>query len=257
MFNENYATFEMFSLAHLAAILVLMTLLVLIFAFKRRIAGRLDVWLRRGAALLMIAMEWTFYAWSLSRGGFQASLLPMGLCAISMYVTAIALWTNSQKLIKFIFPWAIVGALLSLIVADQPYVFPHFRYLHYFGNHGLFLLGNVYMIVVKNTKIVYKDILKSSGILLAYALIVYPLNFAMDTNHLFLRELPHEVAFLFEFMGAFWPIGFGLAIFTLFHLVSIPVLIRRSKKEKPLLPPSNLLGVDGTPRSPHWKKTIR
>lgn len=257
MFNENYSTFEMFSLAHLGAILVLMTLLVLIFVFKRRIAGKLDVWLRRGAALLMIAMEWTFYAWSLSRGGFQASLLPMGLCAISMYVTAIALWTNSQKLIKFIFPWAIVGALLSLIVADQPYVFPHFRYLHYFGNHGLFLLGNVYMVVVKNTKIVHKDILKSSGILLAYALIVYPLNFAMDTNHLFLRELPHEVAFLFDFMGAFWPIGFGLAIFVLFHLVSIPVLIRRSKKAKAALPPSNLLGVDGTPRSPHWKKTIR
>lgn len=257
MFNENYSTFEMFSLSHLAAILGIVALLVLLFAFKKKIGTKADRIIRRGAAVLMIAMEWTFYAWVLSSGGFQASLLPMGMCAISMYVTAIALWTNSQKLIKFIYPWAIAGAVLSLIVADQPYVFPHFRYLHYFGNHGLFLLGNVYMIVVKDTKIVYKDILKSSGILLLYAMIVYPLNFLLNTNHLFLRELPQEVAFLFDFLGVFWPLGFAFAIFLLFHLVSIPVLFRRTKKEKAVLPPSNLLGVDGTPRSPHWKKTIR
>jgi MFS transporter, DHA3 family, macrolide efflux protein len=257
MFNETYSTFEMFSIAHLAAILVLFALFVLMVAFRRRISKRADVLIRRSAAVLMIAMEWTFYAWSLSQGGFQTTLLPMGLCAISMYVTAIALWTGSEKLIKFIYPWAITGALLSLIVADQPYVFPHFRYLHYFGNHGLFLLGNLYMVLVKNIKITYKDILKSSGILLVYALIVYPLNFALNANHLFLRELPHEVAFLFEFMGDFWPIGFGFAIFILFHIVSLPVLIRKSRNKKPEESPSNLLGVDGTPRSPHWKKTIR
>lgn len=257
MFNETYSTFEMFSIAHLAAILVLFVLFVLMVAFRRRISKRADVLIRRSTAVLMIAMEWTFYAWSLSQGGFQTTLLPMGLCAIAMYVTAIALWTGSEKLIKFIYPWAITGALLSLIVADQPYVFPHFRYLHYFGNHGLFLLGNLYMVIVKNTKITYKDILKSSGILLVYALIVYPLNFALNANHLFLRELPHEVAFLFEFLGDFWPIGFGFAIFILFHLVALPVLIRKSTKAKLEEAPSNLLGVDGTPRSPYWKKTIR
>jgi DHA3 family macrolide efflux protein-like MFS transporter len=257
MFNEEYATFQMFSLAHLIPVLILLALLIGIFVFRHKINPRMDKFLRRGVAILMIAMEWTFYGWSLSRGPFQTSLLPMGLCAISMYLTAIALWTDSPKITKLIYPWAITGALLSLIVADQPYLFPHFRYLHYFGNHSLFLLGTVYMVVFKKIRFVHKDVLASSALLLVYALIVYPLNFVLGSNHLFLRELPHEVAFLFEFLGDFWPIGFGVAIFILFHLVSLPVLIHKSKRPKASEPESNLMGVDGTPRSPHWKRTIR
>ncbi len=234
-FDERYATFEMFSLAHLFAILFLVLLFVLMMVFKNKISDKVDLWLRRSVAVLMVSMEWTFYAWALKDGIFQASLLPMGMCAISMYTTAIALWTKSEKVFKFIYPWAIIGSLLSLIVADQPYVFPHFRYIHYFGNHGLFLLGNLYLLKVHRFKFTYKDMLKSSLILFIYSLIVYPINFLIDTNHLFLRELPAEVVFMFSFLGDFWPIGFGLAIFILFNLVYLVTNIKSNRKKVRLI----------------------
>jgi len=218
-FDERYATFELFSLAHLLGIIFLLILLVLMILMKDRISVKADLWIRRTVAVLMILMEWVFYAWALRGGDFQLSLLPMGLCALSMYTTAIMLWTKSEKLFKVIYPYAIIGALLSLIVADQPYIFPHFRYIHYFGNHGLFLLGNLYLIKVHKFKMTYKDLLKSAFILFIYSLIVYPLNFLMNTNHLFLRELPSEVEFMFSMFGDLWPLGFGLAIFILMNMV--------------------------------------
>ncbi len=218
-FDERYATFELFSLAHLFAILIILTLLVLMIIFKDKISNRTDLWLRRFVALLMVLMEWIFYAWALRDGDFQLSLLPMGLCAISMYTSAITLWTKSEKLFKVIYPYAIIGALLSIIVADQPYIFPHFRYIHYFGNHGLFLLGNLYLLIVHKFKMTYNDLLKSALILFIYALVVYPINFLIDTNHLFLRELPSEVEFMFSMFGDFWPLVFGLSIFILMNII--------------------------------------
>jgi MFS transporter, DHA3 family, macrolide efflux protein len=259
-FDEVYQTFQAFSPAHFAALGVLAVLFVLMQVFRKKIGKTTDLVIRRGVAILMIFLEWTFYAWALSRGGFQTTLLPFGVCAIAMYATAYALWTNNERVFRWIFPWAIVGALLSLTVADVSYTFPHFRYLHYFGNHGLFLLGNLYLLTVSGFKFGYRDLLKSSLALLVYAAIIYPLNFLLNANHLFLRELPHEVAFLYAPFGALWPLGFALSIFILFHVIYAPVWIvnrLKQRKQAHVDTPSNLVGVDGTLRSPHWKKEIR
>lgn len=144
-----------------------------------------------------------------------------------MYVTSFTLWTNNERTFKIIFPWAISGALLSLIIADLGYGFPHFRFIHYFGNHGLFLLGNLYLLMVSKFKFTYQDLLKSSLILLIYSIVIYPLNFILDSNHLFLREIPQEVAPLYGFLGSFWVIGFMVSIALLFQLIYIPFLFKR------------------------------
>lgn len=230
MFNEAYQGFEWFGLSHGLAILFFITLFVLMILFKEKITDQHDLWIRRSIAVLMITMEWTFYTWSLVRGGFQTSLLPFGVCAISMYVTAYTLWFKSEKTFKIIFPWAIIGALISLTVADLSYNFPHFRFFHYFGNHGLFLLGNLYLLIVGGMRMTYKDILKSSLILLLYAAVMYPLNYLLDSNHLFLREVPSEVAPMYEFLGDFWVIGFVFSIALLIQIIYLPVVLYQRKK---------------------------
>jgi uncharacterized membrane protein YwaF len=211
LFDESYNTFHAFSIGHLLGILFFIILIVLMVIFRNKIGPRMDLIFRRKVAILMVLFEWIFYIWSLSRGGFQTSLLPFGVCAISMYVTAYTLF--------------------SLVVADQTYNFPHFRYIHYFGNHGLFLLGNLYLLIVLKLKFTYKDLLKSSLYLFIYAVIMYPINFLLDSNHLFLREIPAEVAPMYQFLGNLWVIGFVISIFMLFNLIYLPIyLIHRYKK---------------------------
>ena len=229
MFNEAFQGFTWFGLSHLLAFLWIVISIVCIVLFKNKISDKTDLYIRRSVAVIMIVLEWTFYTWSLSRGGFQTSLLPLGVCAISMYVTAYTLWTKNEKTFKIIFPWAISGALLSLIIADLGYNFPHFRFIHYFGNHGLFFLGNIYLLLVAKFKFTYKDLLKSSLILLIYAIVIYPLNFLLGSNHLFLREIPHEVAPLYGFLGDFWVIGFMVSIALLFQLIYVPFLFKQQQ----------------------------
>ena len=147
-----------------------------------------------------------------------------------MYFTAIALWFNSEKIFKFIFPWAIAGALISLFFANLEYTFPHFRYFHYFYNHGIFFLGMLYLLVVKQFRLTYKDLLKSSLILLIYAGIMYPINFLIDANHLFLREVPAEAAPLYSFLGHVWVIGFVISIALLFQIIYLPVMLYQRKR---------------------------
>jgi hypothetical integral membrane protein (TIGR02206 family) len=230
MFNDMYQSFEWFGLSHVFAILFLVSLFIIMILFKHKITNTWDVIIRRSIAILMIIMEWTFYTWSIIQGGFQTSLLPLGVCALSMYVTAYALFFKSEKVFKLIFPWAIIGSLISLVVADLTYTFPHFRYFHYFGNHGLFLLGNLYLLIVSKMTITYKDLLKSSLILLIYAAVMYPINYVIDANHLFLREVPHEVAPMYQFLGDFWVIGFVFSIALLIQITYLPVFFYQRKR---------------------------
>ena len=230
MFNDTYQGFKWFGLSHGFAILFFVILIIVLVVLKDKITDRLDLILRRTVAILMVTMEVTFYIWSLLQGGFQTSLLPFGVCAIAMYVTSYTLWTKSEKSFKVIFPWAIIGSLISLTVADLTYNFPHFRYIHYFGNHGLFLVGNLYLLIVCGLKITYKDILKSSLILLIYAAVMYPINYLLDSNHLFLREIPGEVAPIFQFLGDFWVIGFVISIALLIQITYLPVALYNHKK---------------------------
>jgi len=230
LFDEKYLGFEFMGLAHFGALLFVVLSIILIFIFKNKIASRTDLIIRRTAAVLMVLMEWTFYAWSLRDGFFQTGLLPFGVCAVSMYVTSYALWTKNEKVFQLIFPWAVAGALISLTVADLSYTFPHFRFFHYFGNHSLFLLGNIYMLVVLKFKFTYKHLLKSTLYLLIYAIIMYPVNYLLDSNHLFLREVPHEVEPMYSFLGSFWVLGFMFSIALLFQVIYIPIWLSNKKK---------------------------
>lgn len=225
-FDERYRTFQSFTLAHLIPVLVLIAMIILIIIFKNELRKnkKADKIIRYSIAITMIVMEWIHYAWVINRSGFMLSLLPLGLCAISMYLTAITLLMDSKSLFKIVFPWAIIGAVMSLMIADLAYSFPHFRYLHYFGNHELFLFANLYLVIVRGWRMTFRDTLKSSGILFSISIVLYLVNPLMNTNHMFLMELPHEVSFLFAWMGErFWVVGFVIGIFILINLVSLPI----------------------------------
>ncbi len=236
-FDERFQTFHAFSWMHLIPILLIIGLIVLMIVYKEPLRSnhKLDRRLQISVGIAMIVMEWIFYGWVIIRGGASWTLLPFGLCAISMYLTAITLITQNQKIFKIVFPWALTGALLSLAVADLTYSAPHFRYFHYFGNHGLFFLANIYLVVVKKYDFTYKDLLKSSLLLVFISVMMYFVNQILGTNHMYLTELPAEVAFMFMWLGnPLWVFGFGIGIFILFNLLTAPFLIikRHAHKSK-------------------------
>ncbi len=227
MFDSRLVGFSPFSFHHLIAVVVLIAVAMTLFMCRRQISPAIDRWIRMTAVVLMLGMEWTFYVWSIRTVGFDATLLPCGLCAMSLYLTCVLLLTRRRRVFAIVFPWAITGAIMSYGVADVAYRFPHFRYLHYFGNHGLFLLGCLYMQWVWRFQLTYRDVLQSSFVLTVWAAIMFPLNYLIDANHLFLRALPDEIAPLFAPFGVLWPLAFSLFIFVVFNLVYATLLVVR------------------------------
>ena len=221
--NPKYETFHMFGLSHLLAIVFFILLTVYMSIYRDSLSHSFKFFIHRILPITMIGLEVMFFIWNISRFGFDTSFLPLGVCVISMIVTSIALWIDSEKLIKFIFPWATAGALISLFIANQTFEFPHFRYIHYFYNHGFFLMGNLYYLIVRRVKMTYLDFWKSGGPLLIYAGLMYPINFLLDDNHLFLRHVPDEAQAFYSFLGSFWVIGFVLSIVIFIHLIYFTV----------------------------------
>lgn len=222
MFDEALKTFEIFSLSHLIADLVVVAIIVLLFWLRPKLQDHpgLDRILRYSMAFLMLAMHLIFELWRVSKGPIQwYDFLPIGVCHLSMVLTSICLILNSEKIFQFIFPWAIGGAILSLVIADLEYEFPHFRYFHYFGNHGMFLIANIYLALIRRFTLSYKNILFSSLALFVFAVPMIWINESLGTNYLFMGELPEPAQPLFGWMGEpWWRLGFILAIFALFNL---------------------------------------
>lgn len=218
-FNPELETFKMFGLSHILVLIFFITLGVLMFKYRDVLARKDRKILRRSIAASMLFLETIFFFWNISRDGFVLDNLPLGVCGLSMFTTSFALWFDSVKIHKLIFYWAITGSLISLIVADMTFEFPHFRFIHYYFNHGFFLMGNLYFLFVYRVRFSYRDMWKSGGLLLLMTIIYYPLNYLLETNYFFLRELPHDVEFMYAWMGDFWVVGFVFSIFILVHLI--------------------------------------
>jgi len=233
-FDESLETFEMFSLSHLFADLFWITAITLMIVFRKKLREmpKFDRLIRWFLAIAMLTFQLIFYIWTFWRGAATLELLPFGLCHLAMYMTSVTLLTQSKTLFKIVFPWAIIGALLSLVIADLTFEFPHFRYIHYFGNHGMFLFGVLYMMVVKGYTISYKSLWMSGGVLIGLCVPVYFFNQAYGTNHLFLSHLPGPAASIQAAFGDAWLVGFVGFIVVLFHLIYLAYYLIRGRKDR-------------------------
>lgn len=230
MFDEKYAQdFPLFGWLHVLVLgLGVVSLVGVYYArgvLSRPLPGKV---FRYTVAALLVVLEVTFQLWLQSLGQFRwANAIPLGLCHIMNWATAIALFFDLERVFRVILPWAFAGAILSFVVVDMgapsAYGFPHFRFFQYFGNHWLFLVGNLYYLWTGRFGFRYKDLLKSSAWLLGVALVVLGINFATDANHMFLRAWPAELDFVNEWLP--FPLNTLALMVGIFALLNIFYLI--------------------------------
>src|SRR5262245_15459381 len=234
LFDEKYARdFTLFGSEHILILAVaagsLFGLYYLRGYLKIPIVGRI---FRYTVATLLLAGESTFFIWTASLGRLRPiDMVPLGLCHIVNWTTIVALFFDLKGVIKVILPWAFAGATLSFIVVEMgetSYAFPHFRFFHYFGNHWLFLIGNLFYLYTGRFTYNYKDLLKSSGWLFVVSLVDLAVSLATDTNYMFLVKWPDEL----DFMNQIFPFPLNtmmlmLGIFIMFNIFYLLFVINR------------------------------
>ena len=153
-------------------------------------------------------------------------------------------------MIRVVLPWAFTGATLSFIVVDMgtAYTFPHYRFFHYFGNHWLFLIGNLYYLNTGRFTYPYRALLRSTAWLLGVSVVVLALDFATGTNNMFLREWPVEL----DFMNRIFPFPLNtlllmLSIFAVFNIFYLIFVCKRFDNVEPVPDSRMLVSESGHP----------
>jgi hypothetical integral membrane protein (TIGR02206 family) len=232
LFDEKYAGFQMFGPVHITVLVLGAASIVALYYLRGPLSNpTVGKVFRYSVATLLVIAQVSYKIWALRRGEMHwIDTIPLGLCDMMQWITLVALYFDLAGVIKVVLPWAFTGATLSFIVVDMgtAYTFPHYRFFHYFGNHWLFLIGNLYYLFTGRFTYPYRALLRSTAWLAGVSAVVLALDFATGTNNMFLRAWPVEL----DFMNRIFPFPVNtlllmLGIFAVFNIFYLIFVFRR------------------------------
>jgi hypothetical integral membrane protein (TIGR02206 family) len=234
----NGPAFQLFSLQHLAAIAVLLLLIGFFFWLRRHPSERAEKITRWTMAVVLVVNESLWHLWNYVNGTWTVqTMLPLHLCSVFVFLSAIMLVTRSYGIFEFAFFLGIGGAMQAFLTPDLGiYSFPHFRYFQVFVSHGLIIASACYMLIVEHMRPTWKSLLKVIVVGNLYFVALFFINRALGSNYMYILHKP-QTASLMDFLGP-WPWyllsleGVAGAAFLLFYspyAISDSIRNRKSK----------------------------
>lgn len=203
--NFQGPPFEYFGNTHLAALGALVLLNVFLLLFKNANDGA-KATIRWLLALILVGNEVAWHYWNYLYGKWTIqTMLPLHLCSLLVWTGAWMLMTKNYRVYEFMYFMGIAGAIQALATPGIGiYGFPHFVFFQYFISHGLIITSAIYMTVVEGFRPTWKSLLRVAIWMNIYALIVYFINIAIDSNYLMINYKPDTPSLLDRFPE--WPI---------------------------------------------------
>lgn len=220
------APFEMFSMTHMLAIVVLCLLILLLFIMKNRYSIQSEKvrLLEILFGLSLAVIEVLYHVWMILDGRwYWSSSLPLELCSISLVMAIILLWTGNKHVYDFVFYAGIGGSLQAVATPVLDIGFPHFRYFHFFYTHAGIILTALYFTWVKGYRPTFRGIVKTMVALNILLPCVFTVNYLLKGNYMFLNKKPVNASLL-DLLGPYpWYILsleiVAFIIFTCFWLI--------------------------------------
>jgi|LGOV01.1.fsa_nt_gb hypothetical integral membrane protein (TIGR02206 family) len=244
MFNTDlYNTFEIFSTSHLFAALVVFVIIGFTIYFSPRIreSKYVDI-IRITLASAIIIQEVLLNVFRLAVNEWEiGASLPLHLCGLGVITSAIILLTKSKKLFVNTFFILMIGAFMAILTPsiENNVGFPHFRFFQFFFSHGMIFLNFTFILFVMeyHKEVKYRHLLNNFVVLLALAVVLYPVNLITGGNYLFLMGKPGEGTAIDLFGVHPWYIInvliFGVPVF--FHIFYLPFFIKNIIKKRKAL----------------------
>ena len=224
--HPNNFVLEEFDMMHISAIGFFALAILIMIIFRKKIANwKHEKTFRYVITFLAIAFEITYKIWSAYAEDvtFLKDYLPLDLCAISLYLSWVLMFTKKEWIFKLIYFYSL-GAMVSLFVPDLGgYGIDHFRYYDYFYVHGYIVFTSFYFVFVYDYKIKFKDLIKATLLLLVIASFTLLIDFLVNANYMFLMEKP-EVSSPLDLFGPWPDFVFGMicVVIGVFILAYLP-----------------------------------
>ena len=192
--------FELFGLSHIAALATVLlasgaTVRVARYDDHHRLALPL-------AAFLIAHEIFKFLLFGVVDGSWDISV-PLDLCRLNALLAAYLLIRRSYAVFEISYFWAMAGSTAALLNPDVRNDFPDVRYFTFFIGHAAPILVVIYAIVGFGFRPTRHSLFKALLVTGAYALVIAGVNYALNTNYLFLREKPQGASVL-DHLGP-WP----------------------------------------------------
>ena len=143
---------------------------------------------------LFVLGEWFYYGWNIltSPNPPYMEIIPLHLCSICVYVSAVAIFLDNEKLRRFMAVINTLGACIAMIYpATVDAMFPtiSYRMTYFFLSHGtIFFLG-----IMQIRRFGYLNLgdMKFNALLLTiFTTLAFGVNMWLHTDYLFLGTPP-------------------------------------------------------------------
>lgn len=204
-FDYQGAPFELFGIAHLIALGVVLAINLLIVANRKRFTPQMQRTFRITLAVILLVDEAAWHAWNYFTDQWTIqTMLPLHLCSVLVFASAYMLLTRSYKIYEFAYFLGIAGALQALLTPDAGiYGYPHFRFFQVIISHGSIVTAAIYMTFVEGYRPFVSSLKRVFIWTNIYMIVVFILNQILGSNYLFIAHKP-ETASLIDVLGP-WP----------------------------------------------------
>ena len=217
-----------YNIYHFLALSVTFILAILIFVFRNKLKTneKIDIRVRIIATIIAFSLEAGFHISNLVyHTDFVLRLIPLDLCAISLWLAFIlTLWKN-EKIFKILYFWGI-GGVISLFYPDIEGMGPDkLRFYHFFGVHSYIVLTVLYFLIVYGYRINFGALVRAVCILLPISFAVHLIDSLFYTSYktdwMFLVAPPDISSILDLLPKGGWLYYFSILLIGIFVLVML------------------------------------
>ena len=216
-------TFQVFSMEHIISILVIILVFIALLRFNKVLGindkSRSFLFV---LAFIMISLDLSEDLVRVFTGFYSIRKdLPLQLCSIGVYLAAFTLVSRKKIFFDLIFYWGFVGATNAILTPDGNLFELRIFFFYSQAYHAALIFAVLWLMIKYDMRMRYGSILKvviSTNIIVGLLSI---LNYALDSNYMFLRQIPDSVS---PFLMGEWPVY--IIMVQVFSIVLVVLFIR-------------------------------
>lgn len=198
-------TFQVFSIEHIISIIIIILVFIAFLRFNKVLGindnSRTFLFV---LAFIMISLDLSEDLVRVFTGFYSIRKdLPLQLCSIGVYLAAFTLVSRKKIFFDLIFYWGFVGATNAILTPDGNLFELRIFFFYSQAYHAALIFAVLWLMIKYDMRMRYGSILKvviSTNIIVGLLSI---LNYALDSNYMFLRQIPNSVS---PFLMGEWPV---------------------------------------------------
>ena len=216
-------TFQVFSIEHIISIIVIIFVFIAFLRFNKVLGindnSRTFLFV---LAFIMISLDLSEDLVRVFTGFYSIRKdLPLQLCSIGVYLAAFTLVSRKKIFFDLIFYWGFVGATNAILTPDGNLFELRIFFFYSQAYHAALIFAVLWLMIKYDMRMRYGSILKvviSTNIIVGLLSI---LNYALDSNYMFLRQIPDSVS---PFLMGEWPVY--IIMVQVFSIILVVLFIR-------------------------------